>query len=610
MKDLIPRTITAVVAIAIVVATLLVGALWRSIWPVALLGAFVVGVASWEYLQLLERNGIFLNRLAFVSSAVLVILAYGTPEAAFGDLVLWAALVFPIALYLFDPDALRKILATMGGIIYIPYLLHFIYPLYRVEGGAVYGLLALALVWGYDIGAYLAGLSVGKESISPNDQPAQELGGRRWGVCALAGCSSPRADLEGLVDLHAAHDRSCRDHECTDAVGRSPRVTFETLRARQRCRGPDARPRRALGSHRRAIVSSPCDLFLLSVRAPMGLTMDTKIILSVEGVHKSFDGTKAVEDVSFEVQKGEIFGLLGPNGAGKTTLIRMILGIFQPDSGEIRFSFSPEGRLLPRQRVGYLPEERGLYDNRKVCDTLVFLASLKGMDARLARERAFLWLQRLQLERYFHRPIRELSKGMQQKIQFIAAILHEPDFVILDEPFAGLDPVNQDVFRELIRELKARGTTILLSAHQMHLVEDLVDRIFLINKGRQILYGELREIKRNWKEDWVTLVFRGDGEILKNSPLVKSAQIEDGRAQLTLREGVRPEEFFAEISGKIEIEEIAIRKPPLHHIFVELVTSPLAPPRHGEGETSTLTPSPSPLRGRGEQRGEGEGVGG
>jgi ABC-2 type transport system ATP-binding protein len=336
----------------------------------------------------------------------------------------------------------------------------------------------------------------------------------------------------------------------------------------------------------------------------MGLTMDTKIILSVEGVHKSFDGTKAVEDVSFEVQKGEIFGLLGPNGAGKTTLIRMILGIFQPDSGEIRFSFSPDGRLLPA-RVGYLPEERGLYDNRRVCDTLVFLASLKGMDARLARERAFLWLQRLQLERYFHRPIRELSKGMQQKIQFIAAILHEPDFVILDEPFAGLDPVNQDVFRELIRELKARGTTILLSAHQMHLVEDLVDRIFLINKGRQILYGELREIKRNWKEDWVTLVFRGDGEILKNSPLVKSAQIEDGRAQLTLREGVRPEEFFAEISGKIEIEEIAIRKPPLHHIFVELVTSPLAPPRHGEGETSTLTPSPSPLRGRGEQRGEG-----
>jgi ABC-2 type transport system ATP-binding protein len=134
----------------------------------------------------------------------------------------------------------------------------------------------------------------------------------------------------------------------------------------------------------------------------------------LRNLSKSFDGTKAVDGVSFTVNKGEIFGLLGPNGAGKTTLIRMILGIFQPDSGEIRFSFSPDGRLLP-ERVGYLPEERGLYDNRRVCDTLVFLASLKGMDARLARERAFLWLQRLQLERYFHRPIRELSKGCNRR---------------------------------------------------------------------------------------------------------------------------------------------------------------------------------------------------
>ncbi len=294
-------------------------------------------------------------------------------------------------------------------------------------------------------------------------------------------------------------------------------------------------------------------------------------IVRVEHLSKAFDGTKAIDGISFTVNKGEIFGLLGPNGAGKTTLIRMLLGIFQPDAGEIRFSFSSDGRLL-LERVGYLPEERGLYDNRKVSDTLVFLASLKGMDARLARERALLWLQRLQLEKYFHRNIRELSKGMHQKVQFIAAILHEPDLVIFDEPFAGLDPVNQDVFRELILELKARGMTILLSAHQMHLVEDLVDRIFLINKGRQVLYGELREIKRTWKEDWVTLVFHGHEEILKNSPLVKSAQIENGRGQLILREGVRPEEFLLSIVGKLQIEEIAIRKPPLHHIFVELVT--------------------------------------
>lgn len=312
--------------------------------------------------------------------------------------------------------------------------------------------------------------------------------------------------------------------------------------------------------------------------------MSTPAILSLENVHKQFDGTKAVDGVSFEVHRGEIFGLLGPNGAGKTTLIRMILHIFEPDSGTIRFSFSPDGRFQP-ERIGYLPEERGLFENRKVSDTLVFLARLKGVEARLARERALLWLERFQLERYFHRQIRELSKGMQQKIQLIAAILHKPEFVILDEPFAGLDPINQELFRDLIRELKSQNTTVLLSAHQMHLVEDLCDRIFLINKGRPVLYGELHEIKRSWREDWVTIDFRGDGAFLRESSLVKSAQIENGRAQLVLRAGVRPEEFLSALVGRLEIEQIAIKKPPLHHIFVETVTRGVHPaPPQGEGQ--------------------------
>ncbi len=299
--------------------------------------------------------------------------------------------------------------------------------------------------------------------------------------------------------------------------------------------------------------------------------MSTKTALIIENVHKQFDGTKAVDGVSLEMQRGEIFGLLGPNGAGKTTLIRMILGIFQADAGEIRFSLAPDGKFQP-ERVGYLPEERGLFENRRVSDTLVFLAGLKGVPAAQARERAWLWLQRLQLEKYFHRQIRELSKGMQQKIQLIAALIHKPDLIILDEPFAGLDPINQELFRDLIRELKTQGATVLLSAHQMHLVEDLCDRIFLINKGRQVLYGELREIKRGWAEDWVKLDFQGNGDFLKESALVKSAQIADGRAELILQEGTRPEEFITAITGKLAIEQIAIHKPPLHHIFVELVT--------------------------------------
>ncbi len=293
--------------------------------------------------------------------------------------------------------------------------------------------------------------------------------------------------------------------------------------------------------------------------------------LSIQQVYKYFEGTKAVDGVSLDVQAGEIFGLLGPNGAGKTTLIRMILNITQPDSGKIIFSFSPDGRFQP-EKIGYLPEERGLYDDRKVSDTLVFLARLKGLAPAQARERGLLWLSRLQLEAYYDRKIRELSKGMQQKVQFVASILHQPQLVVLDEPFAGLDPVNQELFRELILELKSTGMTVLLSAHQMHLVEDLCDRIFLINQGQPVLYGNLREIKREWGEDWVKLDFQGNAEFLKQSSLVKNVEIRDSRAELILKKGTRPEAFLDTLSGKLEIEQISIQKPPLHHIFVELVT--------------------------------------
>jgi ABC-2 type transport system ATP-binding protein len=303
----------------------------------------------------------------------------------------------------------------------------------------------------------------------------------------------------------------------------------------------------------------------------MHAQLNAEIILSVHQVRKHYEGTRAVDGVSFEIYPGEIFGLLGPNGAGKTTLIRMILGIIQPDSGEIAFSFSADKSFRP-EKVGYLPEERGLYDDRKVSDTLVFFARLKKIPAAQARERGLLWLTRLGLETYFDRKIRELSKGMQQKVQFVASILHQPALVILDEPFAGLDPINQELFRDLILELKSSGTTVLLSAHQMHLVEDLCDRIFLIHKGRPVLYGNLREIKRAWGEDWVKLDFRGDGAFLMQSPLVKSAELKDSRAELILKKGVQPEAFLDSISGKLEIEQISIQKPPLHHIFVETVT--------------------------------------
>ena len=298
-------------------------------------------------------------------------------------------------------------------------------------------------------------------------------------------------------------------------------------------------------------------------------------MLHVEGASKAFDGVQAVDGVSFDVKRGEIFGLLGPNGAGKTTLIRMILDIIKPDHGTIRFTFSQNSKSF-KDKVGYLPEERGLYEERRVSDTLLYLASLKHIKASRARERIRFWLERLSLQEHFESKIKELSKGMQQKVQFIAAVLHQPELVILDEPFAGLDPVNQDLFQQIIGDLRAQGTTVLLSSHQMNLVENLCDRIFLINRGKEVLYGGLQEIKRSWSEDFVKIEYRGEGAILNSCPLVKTLKLSENAAErqkveLILRKGVTPNEFLKFITDRLDIEELAITKPPLHHIFVELV---------------------------------------
>jgi ABC-2 type transport system ATP-binding protein len=231
-------------------------------------------------------------------------------------------------------------------------------------------------------------------------------------------------------------------------------------------------------------------------------------ILALKDVQKRFESVTAVAGVSFEVKRGEIFGLLGPNGAGKTTLIRMILGITRPDLGEIAFALPGGDGRLCKERVGYLPEERGLYEDRRVGDTLLYLAALRGLSPHQAQERILTWLDRLELGKHFQSRIKELSKGMQQKVQFIAAVLHQPDLVVLDEPFSALDPLNQDLFQQIIRELSAGGMTVLLSSHQMNLVEQLCDRVFLINRGCQVVYGELDLIKRDYGQNLVRLKYR------------------------------------------------------------------------------------------------------
>src|SRR5699024_5770841 len=223
--------------------------------------------------------------------------------------------------------------------------------------------------------------------------------------------------------------------------------------------------------------------------------MDT--LLTRESLGKSFKDVNVLNDISFDVRKGEIMAVLGPNGAGKSTTIRNIMGIIYPDEGTITFHHSRQGEI-PRHNIGYLPEERGLYKNVKVMDILLYLADLKDYPLQKAKERALTYLKKFDLEGKENTSIDELSKGMGQKVQFISSIIHEPELLILDEPFSGLDPVSQDLFKKEIRNLANDGTAILLSSHQMNLVEQMCDRLFMINKGKRVIYGHINDVKAQY----------------------------------------------------------------------------------------------------------------
>ena len=225
------------------------------------------------------------------------------------------------------------------------------------------------------------------------------------------------------------------------------------------------------------------------------MSADCSTLLEVDAVQKEYASVCAVGGVSFSVRRGEIFALLGPNGAGKTTTIRMLIGMLRPDRGAVRFAIAENDTSAPREAIGYLPEERGLYPNVSILRTLVFLASLRGMPKTEAAKAGAEWLTRLGLGERQNEKLKTLSKGNQQKVQFIASILHRPQFVVLDEPFTGLDPLNQELFIELIDELRANGTTILLSGHQMALIERLADRVLILHRGRELLAGTIPEIR-------------------------------------------------------------------------------------------------------------------
>lgn len=292
-------------------------------------------------------------------------------------------------------------------------------------------------------------------------------------------------------------------------------------------------------------------------------------IVEVSHLAKRFGQTQAVADVSFEVGQGEIFGLLGPNGAGKTTTIRMMLDIFRPDSGSARV-FGGALDEAKKRRVGYMPEERGLYKDQKVEPTLVYLATLKGMTETAARDRLPGWLKRLDLWEHRAKKVQELSKGMQQKAQLIATLLHDPELIIVDEPFAGLDPVNTRIIQQIFEEQRQAGKCILMSTHQMHLVEALCDRIVLIDAGRTVLYGQVGEIKREFAGNAVVLEGQGD---LSGLPGVLEARKENGTWHLTLERGVDPQSVFRAVAARegVRIERFALEEPSLDDIFVQVV---------------------------------------
>ncbi|HHU92388.1 MAG TPA: ABC transporter ATP-binding protein [Halanaerobiaceae bacterium] len=296
----------------------------------------------------------------------------------------------------------------------------------------------------------------------------------------------------------------------------------------------------------------------------------SEYVLKVEGINKSFRQNQVVKDISFEVKKGEILGLLGPNGAGKTTVIRMIMGIFQPDSGLIRFD---RDYIIDKKRIGYLPEERGTYDDTRVLETIVYFARLKGLKKGEAEERAMNWLEKMGLKDYARNKMEELSKGMQQKVQFIISVIHNPVLLVLDEVFSGLDPVNQNLFKEIIRELAAAGITILLSSHQMNLVEELCDRIFMINKGERVLYEALEDIKD--KAGIRTVSLKSRKEIsdfnLKGNNKVLNLQVNGKAASFQVLGNLSFDNILEMLPEDVDIDELSILKPPLHDIFVATV---------------------------------------
>lgn len=291
-------------------------------------------------------------------------------------------------------------------------------------------------------------------------------------------------------------------------------------------------------------------------------------VIEVSQVNKSFKGIKVVDNVSFGIGEGEIFGMVGPNGAGKTTTIRMLMDIIKPDSGEIKILGEPINEAV-KNRIGYLPEERGLYKKLTISESLSYLSALKNMKRSLAVERQEVLLKRVNMLPHKDKKIEELSHGMGQLIQFVATILHDPELVVFDEPFAALDPVNTQLLKELILELRSQGKSVILSTHMMNQVEELCDRILMINKGRAVLYGSLAEIKSKYKNNSVFIECdRLPETILGVVGLKKHPKY----VELFLDGHTSPQELLsALVSNGVKVDRFEVSTPSLNEVFIQVV---------------------------------------
>jgi ABC-2 type transport system ATP-binding protein len=291
--------------------------------------------------------------------------------------------------------------------------------------------------------------------------------------------------------------------------------------------------------------------------------------IEIKNVSKSFGSNKVVDDVSFEVEDGEIFGLLGPNGAGKTTIIRILLDIFTPDSGTISILGSAMTEAK-KDLIGYLPEERGLYQDIQLERCLVYLATLKGLSQVEAGKRVAKWLDKFDLSAHSHKKVKELSKGMQQKAQLIATLIHEPRIVIIDEPFSALDPVNTQMVKDVLRELRQKGITIVMCTHQMHQVEELCDRLVLIDHGKIMLYGKLEEIQKNYAGHDIILKSKNELPALKG--ITTMEKINGGTYRIGLPPNTKPQQFLRDlVEQNIDVEQFEIAIPTLDEIFIQVV---------------------------------------